>query len=294
MTDKKVPEDEQISIVLLIRFIMDYWLIISAACIIGAVAGFAVTFLMSTKYEAKSAIAYRNQDNKGGLSGSLSAAAAQFGLGSLGGDQGKRMQAVEILQAKRFIISFIDKQDIKKEIFPDLWSDKADKWITEMPTDNAAYSVFSRKVLSISDDVGRNITEVKMLARTPQLAAQWANAYVDMANEELRREAIGEAQRAVNFLNERLASSNISEVRETLAELLQSNIETAMLANVYPDYAFKIIDPAIPPDPDSPASPNRTVFAAAGFLLGGILATFSILLRSLIRTARNTRGISSL
>jgi uncharacterized protein involved in exopolysaccharide biosynthesis len=273
---------------------MDYWIIISISCIIGAALGFSITFLMVTKYESKVVVAYRNQDDKSGISGGLSMAAAQFGFGGLGADQSKRSQALETLQSKRFILSFIRDQKIKKDLFPQLWDADHATWKGEIPTDNVAYSVFSRKILSVTDDIGRNITEIKILARAPQDAADWANAFVKMANNELRQEAIQEAQNAVNFLNGQLALSNISEVRQTLAQLLQSNIETAMLANIHPDFAFKIIDPAVPSDMNSPASPNRIIFGAIGFLMGAIFAILTLLLLSSVRVARARRVTGTL
>jgi LPS O-antigen subunit length determinant protein (WzzB/FepE family) len=60
----------------------------------------------------------------------------------------------------------------------------------------------------------------------------------------------------------------------------------AMLASVRQDYAFRTLDPALPPDVDAYVKPMRALIVALGLLLGGVLGTGFVLLRGVLRSAR--------
>ena len=59
-------------------------------------------------------------------------------------------------------------------------------------------------------------------------------------------------------------------------ELIQSQTEKVMLAEVRPQYVFKVIDPAIPPEHRS--KPNRWFICLLGILCGGFLSVAGVLM----------------
>ena len=60
-------------------------------------------------------------------------------------------------------------------------------------------------------------------------------------------------------------------------ELIQSQTETVMLAQVRPEYVFKTIDPAVVPELKS--KPKRALICVLGTLLGGMLSVLIVLVR---------------
>ena len=56
-------------------------------------------------------------------------------------------------------------------------------------------------------------------------------------------------------------------------------MKTKMLATIRKEYAFHIIDPAVPADLDKRVQPTRTVMVLAGGILGVILGMLFVLLR---------------
>ncbi|NVK00497.1 MAG: LPS O-antigen length regulator, partial [Oceanospirillaceae bacterium] len=60
-------------------------------------------------------------------------------------------------------------------------------------------------------------------------------------------------------------------------DLIQSQIETMMLAKATPEYLFKTIDPAVVPE--LKVKPKRSLIVALGVLLGGMLGVLLVLIR---------------
>jgi uncharacterized protein involved in exopolysaccharide biosynthesis len=56
-------------------------------------------------------------------------------------------------------------------------------------------------------------------------------------------------------------------------------VKAKMLATIRDEYAFHVIDPAVPSDLDKRVQPTRTVMVVAGGVLGVILGLIFVLLR---------------
>jgi LPS O-antigen subunit length determinant protein (WzzB/FepE family) len=103
-------------------------------------------------------------------------------------------------------------------------------------------------------------------------------------NEALRAQDLAESERAVAYLEGQLKQTNVAEIRELLAGLLRSHMESRMMATVEPNYAFSVIDP--PTVPELKSEPKRALICVLGTLLGGILG----LVISLVRRALRNRA----
>jgi LPS O-antigen subunit length determinant protein (WzzB/FepE family) len=63
-----------------------------------------------------------------------------------------------------------------------------------------------------------------------------------------------------------------------------------MLANVMPEYAFRVVDPALPPDLRDIVRPNKTFIVILGFLVGAMIGITIALVRgaSLVPSSSET------
>ena len=109
---------------------------------------------------------------------------------------------------------------------------------------------------------------------------------IEMVNDRLRSEAAQSAQKSIEYLNKELAGTNEVSLRQSISQLIESQVNTAMLANVQRQYAFRIIDRAVPPE--IRAFPRRTLFVVVGTLAGLLLAFFAVLTRHTVRIGRVT------
>jgi LPS O-antigen subunit length determinant protein (WzzB/FepE family) len=106
-----------------------------------------------------------------------------------------------------------------------------------------------------------------------------------MVNDRLRGEAVRQADLSIQYLNKELATTNVVGVQQGIYALIQEQIGKSMVANVQREYAYRVIDPAVPPDVK--ASPLRAVIGSVGAIAGLILSLTYVLLR---RPAPVSRG----
>jgi uncharacterized protein involved in exopolysaccharide biosynthesis len=143
-----------------------------------------------------------------------------------------------------------------------------------------AVAKFSDSVRKVHEDGRRNLVALQIDWTDPNLAAQWANKLVTRLNDYLRQRDIAEAQRSIEFLNKELEKSSVIELRQGVYRLIESQIEMVMLANVRDEYAFKILDPAVPSEPNQFVRPKRPMIVIVGLMFGLMLGASLALIRA--------------
>ena len=113
---------------------------------------------------------------------------------------------------------------------------------------------------------------------------------VELVNRTVRLKAIEESEKSLAYLNKELESTQAVEIRQAIFKLSENQARRVMLADVCNDYAFQVIDPATPPDPDDYVRPQRLVLIIAGLLAGPAAAlAVLIVVASLRRGIRHDR-----
>jgi uncharacterized protein involved in exopolysaccharide biosynthesis len=80
-------------------------------------------------------------------------------------------------------------------------------------------------------------------------------------------------------LQKQVERTSLAELRSMLFDLIKSQTETMMLAQVRPQYVFKTIDEAYVPE--TSVRPNRLLMLIASMMFGGVAAAVVVLLRAL-------------
>ncbi|MDJ0926106.1 MAG: GNVR domain-containing protein [Gammaproteobacteria bacterium] len=137
------------------------------------------------------------------------------------------------------------------------------------PTIDDAVREFQRNVLFVGVDNRTGIIRLMVQWKDPDLAAEWANALIKQLNNEMRRQAITEARKSINYLQTELDKTNIVDVQQSIYGLIENQTKIAMVASVRDHYAFRVVDDARPPD--RPVSPQRVLLFALGIVLGAAL-----------------------
>jgi LPS O-antigen subunit length determinant protein (WzzB/FepE family) len=81
----------------------------------------------------------------------------------------------------------------------------------------------------------------------------------------------------MRFLEKELQSSSTVEARDAISRLIEAQVKERMLANVTPDYSFRVVDKAIPADRDDPVKPQKALLIAVGVLLGLVVGLLPVL-----------------
>jgi len=249
------------------------------------IAAILYGFVATEKYESRTILIEATNSAADMRMGSL---LARTGIGSLvglqGQDAGVKAEALAVLRSDTFLRSFISDWDLLPVLFPGRLDGATGKWKEgEEPSLGDGTRMLIRNVLRISEDRSTGIVTLSVKWDDPGLAADWANDLISRLNEHMRQAVIQEGEESLNYLAEEAEKASNAELRKAIFELMQNQINRIMLANVRPDYAFKVLDPALPPDLDDPVWPNFAALIVLGLLTG---LTMGVLVAAVLKPRR--------
>ena len=243
-----------------------------AAFVIEPVYESTVTMISADRGDA-------NLDIGGSLQG-LSGL-AQIDLSPFVGSGGVKQEALAILKSRGFVSKFIEQRNLMPVLF-----DKEDFAVRnpeKIPTLQDAYEEFSEDILDIREDIVEKTIRLRIYWKDPTAGADWANSLVAEINSHMRKDTIEETRKSIAYLEQVLPNTEIIQVQQAIYKLIQTQIHKGMLAETREDYAFKVIDPAVPADSDRFVRPRRVLIVLSASVLGLLIAGFSVIWRDYIR-----------
>jgi uncharacterized protein involved in exopolysaccharide biosynthesis len=271
-------EDDELDLLELIRTLLRSWKLI--VCITTLCTGLAVAYALLAQEVFKAEILLAPvQEKEAGISSSLT----QFGgLAAMAGvsipSDSSVEQVVATLNSRRFLRLFIEKKNLLTVLYEEMWDDEKQVWLVESsddePTILDAITTFQKGVLSVVEDKKSGLITLSVSWKDSQVAAEWANDLIKQLNEQLREQAIRDSKKRVGYLEQELSKTTLADVREVLYNLLESEKQKAMLANVNEDFALEVIDPAVAPE--NREKPKRKLIVVLGGVCGGFLGIFAV------------------
>ena len=146
------------------------------------------------------------------------------------------------------------------------------------PSNQESFRAFQQK-FSISKNDENGFVTLTINHQSPVIAQKWNKLIVDEINELTRNNVKLETLKAIDFLNNQILQTSLSEVKGALVNLLQEESKKLMLIESNPEYIFKIIDP--PFAPELKTSPNRALICIIGAIIGFVFGIFIVLIKSL-------------
>ena len=248
----------------------------------------AAAFLMRPVYRMSVLVLPVTQDAGNGSSGLGDIASKLGGVASLAGvDLGKssggngRDETMAVLTSRALVGEFITDHKLLPLLFPRDWDNVRGDWKSERRAHSLADGIdeFLRKVFTVKDRVGSSLVDLRVDWADRTEGVRWANELVVRLNETMRKRASERATRNLEFLYKEIDQNLSLEARTALSRLLETQVKAKMMASVTPDYALRVIDPAMEPDVDDFIRPQRALLIAAGFVLGAAAAGFYVVLR---------------
>jgi uncharacterized protein involved in exopolysaccharide biosynthesis len=249
------------------------WLIIAITSLF-AVGGVTYALLAKPSFKAEVVLAPAEKKSLPGALSQLGGLASLAGV-NIGG--GGSQEPLAVLGSRGFMSEFITEQNLMPVLLKDF--DSSDG----APDVRDAVRIFE-KVRSISEDKKTGLTTLSVRWSDPKTAADWANLMVQRLNSRLRSQALAESQRNVDFLQKEIAATSVVSLQQSMGRVLEGEMQKLMLARGNEQFAFKVIDPAIPPKFRD--SPKRTLIAIVSTMLGGFLSLLAVFLRKAIRERR--------
>ena len=266
------------------------WLIFAMACF-GCSASALYAISLPNQYEASALLAPSQKSGGvlGGLASEYGGLASLAGVSIPQGEDGSRTKyAIKLVQSRLFISTFIREQGIKPQIMAanswspenkfdlefdkELYDIELKSWAprtqgdgTTEPSETHTYNKFMAS-FSVHESKTDGFVTISFTHISPVFASFVVNSIVNELNAEVKNQDVVEAEKSISYLKEQINSTSLTELQAVFFELIQSQTETIMLAQVRPEYVFKTIDPAIPPEIRT--SPNRTQITLVGTTLG--------------------------
>lgn len=268
--------DDEINLVHVSRLLWRRRWFIAAVAALVTVASVAYALLATEWYRAETLLAPAEERSTSGLAGNLGGLAALAGI-RVGG--GGNAEPIAVLQSREFIRSFIEEGDLLKVLYGD--SEQADI--------RDAVKLFQENVLEVSEERDTGLVKLRVTWTDPKLAAEWANTLVERLNLQMRQRALRDAEANVKYLQGELASTSLLTIQQSVARLLESEIQKLMLARGNDEFSFRVIDRAEPPI--RRFKPRRTLIVALACAMATMFAAFLVILGDVINQQRSASPI---
>jgi len=198
--------------------------------------------------------------------GGLSSIASMAGLGGGITSANQATVHLETLKSRRFIKIFFLDEGYIQELAPMLWDQKNNRLKNNFSLTDLHSFIF-KKHLSFSEDRRKKTYVLSVKSKNPDLSAKIANSYIRLGNQIIREKLILENDAIFQALSDN-SETNILSLRQGVSQKLLSKLFESLLARSKEDYAFTIIDPAVP---DSNALPAKRVMAMFSMLISLVL-----------------------
>ncbi len=277
---RSIDSEDEIGAGALLQVAWNHKYLVVIVTVLCTAAALAYALTAIPIYRAEAVLTEVRDGGMGGAAAGLSqlgGLASMAGLNIGGASANRTPQAV--LKSRHLVEEFIKRNNLIPELYPKAQQPRPTLW--------RAVKRFQEGILKISEDTRANKTSVSIEWTDPVAAARWANEFVALANELLRTRALDESTRNVNYLKEQIAKTNVVELQRVMYSLIESETKTLMLANARAEYAFVLVDPAVPPE--IRISPKRTIIVLAG-LLGGL--SLSLVLAWLLEAIQRRRTVA--
>jgi len=164
-----------------------------------------------------------------------------------------------------------------------LYNIETQSW-NALPSLQKSYKAF-KKLLAVSEDKNTGFVSISIKHQSPYVAKLWTNLIVEEINHffRVKDKAVSEAAR--NYLNSQMMQTNLAEIKQVIAHLLQDKTQSLMLLEASEFYVFEYIDP--PAAMEVKAEPSRLLICIVGFILGIFLSGFIIFTHYFISNSRS-------
>lgn len=290
MVESSPKTEEEIDLLELICIILNAWKKIVGITLICSGLSVAYVLYAPEIFKAKTLLAPANEEKSG-----TSSALSQFGgLAAMAGisipSDSNVEQVVATLKSRKFLGHFIDRQKLLPILFEDLWDAENQVWSVaeeKQPSKQRAVGSF-QSILSVDEDKQSGLITLSISWKDPEVAASWANDLVKQLNVQLREQAIADSKKRVRYLEQELAKTTLQDMRAVLYNILESEKQKAMLANVNEDFALEVIDPAVAPTIRE--KPKRKLIVALGSVCGGFLGIFAVFFARFLQKLKSTKS----
>ena len=254
---------------------------------LGAIFSVILALWLPNVYTSSTLLAVANE--KSSMSNKLSSYSSLAGLAgiNISRDSNNSLEAIERIKSFDFFSKhFLPYIKLENLLAVDRWNEdnnlltynskifdnNTKKWIRKTnptkPSKQEAYKVY-KEILTISEDNKTFFVTISIKHKSPNVAKNWVEIIVKNINDIMRQEENKIITNSINFLTEKIATTNLKETKDAISQLIESQMQSLMIAAASESYVYKTLNAPIAPERKT--SPNRALICIIGTILGGIL-----------------------
>lgn len=285
---------------LIVLFWRGKW-IIGGITFVFAVIAVIYALSLPNMYRADAKLAPTEESRGGGMAGQLGGLASLAGVNLPRAETDNATLALEIIRSRQFITNFVQRRGILIDLMAaedwsesrnelifdaDIYDQERGIWLNEEGEEGDAPSDWDvvkkfREHFAVATDELTGFSTIAFEFYSPYKAQEWVAWIIQDINNELRRRDVDEATRSRDYLENELVSTSLESMRQGFFQMIEKQTQTIMMANVRPEYVFRVIDPPVVPDEKSrPARAIITILITfVGFSIGMLVVFLMHVLR---------------
>ena len=287
--------EDEISLREIVSVLWNGKLIISAITTLFAVTSIIVSLSLTNYYTSESLLISRDKQESGMSSLSGLASIAGVDLSSQGASLNK---VIDIIQSREFVKRLITYDDVLPSIMaaksydtstkklsfdPELYNESSKTWVRDAPVNRDVVPSYIEthkeysELLSITKDRLTGHVTIKIEHISPVFAYDFLSLVIQEANDVYREIDIDGANKALTYLNQELSGSPQVELKKSITNLMENQLETKMMASIHDDYVLMTLEP--PFIPERKSGPVRSLIVILSPISGGLLSFMVVLFR---------------
>ena len=268
-------------------------LIITSIFCIGSII---LSLLMPKIWHSDTMVSLTSQQSSSGSSsgggGTLGNVASLAGIkmGSSSGGADKTQLVLATINSRDFFRHLTTFEGVLPKLFatknfdettqtnifnPKVYDAVNKQWIHGEPNFSDSFKAYRNTISVYYDPLGNGFITISSKHRSPVFAHDFLNLIITELNNLLRDKDLEEADAALTYLYAQLDGVTQSDIRLSIATLIENQLRTEMFANIRQNYAIDPLD--TPYVPELRSSPQRTRIVILGIFLG-LLSAFVIVI----------------
>ncbi len=270
--------------------------------IIASIISVIAALMITNIYRSEAILAPATESSElSKLASQYAGIASMAGISIPGGDDSQTnvINGIEILRSFAFFEEFVNKHDLAFLLMaPNGWDKDSNtlkinkkiydttqkKWVSKMqysvngkPTMQTIHRQFHKKKFSVKRDIKTGLVTVAYDHYSPFIAQEVLVLLIEEINEISRSEEITRASRSIEYLENEIKTTQLKELKNGLNGLIQSQVETIMIAKATPEHLFKIL--SYPIAAEIKIKPKRSLICIIGFFIGAFFGAFLVLVQ---------------
>ena len=133
------------------------------------------------------------------------------------------------------------------------------------------------EMLSISQNEITGLISISIEHISPIFAQELLTLIIKEANKLNRDIDIDSSSKAISFFEKELSKTSLVEIKRSINQLLEAQLEMRMMASIHEEYSLMTIEP--PFIPEKKSRPSRSFIVIFATMLGGLISVLWVLVR---------------